>query len=103
MHILLGFMYSNVPIERGLIEAKLYQYLEHLFKEKFAGSWKPQEKKVSTLVETRLLCRQSFSQDCRINRMPTHPHQVVVTCILNSSPVKTVPYSPAFLGYQIHS
>ena len=43
--ILLGFMYSNVPIERGLAEAKLHQYLEHLFKEKCAGSWKPQEKK----------------------------------------------------------
>ena len=53
-------MYSNVPFERGLTGADVYQYSEHLFKGKFAGNWKPGEKKVSTLVETEPLCSQSI-------------------------------------------
>ena len=35
LHILLGFVYSNLPLVRGLTEAGMYQYLKHLFKEKF--------------------------------------------------------------------
>ena len=31
LHILLGFVYRNVPLERGLAEEEVYQYLEHLF------------------------------------------------------------------------
>ena len=45
LYIILDFVCSNVPLERGLTEEKVYQYLEHLFKEKFASSWKPQGKK----------------------------------------------------------
>ena len=45
LHILLAFVYGNVPLKIRLTEEEVYQYLEHLFKEKFDGSWKPLEKK----------------------------------------------------------
>ena len=31
LHVLLGFVYSNVSFVRGLAEEEVYQYLEHLF------------------------------------------------------------------------
>ena len=31
LHVLLGFVYSNVSFVSGLAEEEVYQYLEHLF------------------------------------------------------------------------